>query len=119
LKARKALKTGRKVDIRSNLPPSVSVVFAKNQAARNLEYQRSSQDRKPVNTVEKSQSSLLILTRHNETAGSLRAFFNRRIPLWEGHTRPSLEMLVDDLRAGQGDCVALAAAIVKFMGNVG
>jgi superfamily I DNA/RNA helicase len=30
-----------------------------------------------------------------------------------------LEKLVDDLRAGQGDRVALAAAIVTFMGNVG
>ncbi len=40
-------------------------------------------------------TSLLILTRYNDTARSFRGFFNRRIPLWEGHTRTGLEKLVD------------------------
>jgi hypothetical protein len=31
-----------------------------------------------------------------------RGFFNRRIPLWEGHTRPGLEKPVDALNAGKG-----------------
>lgn len=119
LKARAALKVGGKVDLRSGLPPSVTIVFAENQAQRNLDYQLSGQHRKPVDAFEKGQSSLLILTRYNETAQSFRGFFNRRIPLWEGHTRSSLEKLVDAMRAGQGDCAALAAAIVTFMGGVG
>jgi AAA domain/UvrD-like helicase C-terminal domain len=119
LKARDTLKAGGNVDLRNNLPPSVSVVFAENRAQKNLNYQLSDQDRKPIDAFENDQSSLLILTRYNDTAQSLRGFFNRRIPLWEGHTRPALERLVDDLRSCQGDRVALAAAIVTFMGNVG
>ena len=119
LKMREALKTGGKVDLRNGLPPSVSIVFAENQAQRNLEYQLSRQDRKPIDNFEQSQSSLLILTHYNDTARSFRGFFNRRIPLWEGHTRSGLEKLVDALRAGQGDCVALAKAIVTFMNDVG
>ena len=81
-------------------------------------YQLFNQDRVPIDVFEKGQSSLLILTRYNDTAQSFRGFFNRRIPLWEGHTRPALEKLVDDLRVGKGDRTALAAAIVTFMGNV-
>jgi hypothetical protein len=50
---------------------------------------------------------------------SLRGFFNRRVPLWEGHTRIGLEKLVDAVAAGQGDSAALAAATVAFMGVVG
>lgn len=119
LKARDTLKTGGKIDLRNNLPPSVSVVFAENRAPKNLNYQLSDQDRTPIDAFENDQRSLLILTRYNHTAQSLRGFFNRRIPLWEGHTRPALEKLVDDLRLGQGDRVALAAAIVTFMGKVG
>src|SRR4029453_4075616 len=116
---RETLKAGGKVDLRNCLPPSVSVVFAENEAHRNLEYQLSPQVRKPVDAFEKSQSSLLILTRYNDTARSLRSFFNRRISLWEGHTRSGLEKLVDALRAGHGDCIAISKAVVTFMNDVG
>jgi hypothetical protein len=119
LKAREALKTGGKVDLRSGVPPSVSIVFAENQAQKNFDYRLSAQDRKPVDAFEKNQPSLLILTHYNDTARSLRSFFGRRIPLWEGHTRTGLERLVDAVRSGQGDCAALAAAVVAFMGDIG
>lgn len=107
------------MDLRNGLPPSVSVIFAENQAQRLFDYQLSSPDREPIGAFEKSQSSLLILTRFNDTARSFRGFFNRRIPLWEGHTRPGLEKLVDAIRTSQGDHVALADAIITFMGDVG
>jgi hypothetical protein len=119
LTARSVLKTGGTIDLRNGLPPSVSVVFAENQSQRNFEYQLSSQNRKQIDAFERAQTSLLILSRYNETARSFRGFFNRRIPLWEGHTRPGLEKLVDALAAGQGNRSALAAAIVAFMGEVG
>jgi DNA helicase-2/ATP-dependent DNA helicase PcrA len=119
LKARAALSSGEKIDLRNDVPSSVTVVFAENQARRNLDFRLSGQDRIPVDAFEKSQSSLLILTRYNDTALSFRSFFNRRIPLWEGHTRPALERLVDALVAGHGDRAALAVAIVEFLGDVG
>jgi DNA helicase-2/ATP-dependent DNA helicase PcrA len=119
LAARRALKTGGTIDLRSGLPPSVTVVFAENQSRRNFEYQLSPQDRRQIDTFERGQASLLILTRYNDTTRSFRGFFNRRIPLWEGHTRAGLEKLVDAIAAGQGDCTALAAAVVTFMGDVG
>ena len=99
LTARNALKAGGTIDLRNGLPPSVTVIFAENQSQRNLEYQLSGQDRRPIDAFERAQSSLLILTRYNETARSFRGFFNRRIPLWEGHTRAGLEKLVDALSA--------------------
>lgn len=119
LAARTALKTGGTIDLRNGLPPSVTVTFAENQSLKVFEYQLSSQDRRQIDTFERGQASLLILTRYNDTARSFRGFFNRRIPLWEGHSRAGLEKLVDALAAGQGDRAALAAAIVAFMGNVG
>lgn len=117
--ARNALKSGGTIDLRTSVPPSVAVVFAENQSQRNFEYQLSSQDRKQIDVFEQAQASLLILTRYNETGRSFRGFFNRRIPLWEGHTRPGLERLVDALAAGKCDRAALAAAVVAFMGEVG
>jgi superfamily I DNA/RNA helicase len=67
----------------------------------------------------RTQASLLVLTHHNDTARSLRSFFNRRIPLWEGHTRSALEGLVDAISDGPGDGAALAAAVVGFMNEIG
>ena len=119
LKAREALKTGGKVNLRSGVPSSVSIVFAENLAKKNFDYRLSDQDRKPVDAFEEDMQSLLILTHYNDTARSLRSFFNRRLPLWEGHTRTSLEALMDAVHSGQGDAGALAAAVVAFMGNIG
>ena len=119
LDARAALKAGGKIDLRSGLPQSVNIVFAENQAQRNLEYQLSSQDRRQIDSFERNQSSLLILTHHNQTALSFRAFFNRRIPLWEGYSRSGLEKLIDVIRNKHGDCGALSKAIVTFMDDVG
>ena len=50
--------------------------------------------RKPIDYFEKSQSSLLVLTRYNDTARAIRAMFHRRLPIWEGQltrgrTRPA------------------------------
>lgn len=118
LKARHALKTGGRVDL-TNAPSSVSLVFAENQARRNLEYQVSGAVRRPIDAFEKAQRSLLILTRYNDTAAALRGFFNRRIELWEGYTRSELEKLVNVCRSEQGNGAAIASAVVAFMGEVG
>jgi DNA helicase-2/ATP-dependent DNA helicase PcrA len=86
---------------------------------RNLEYQLSPPDRRPVDLFERGQSALLILTRHTDTARSFRAFFNRRLPLWEGHTRTGLDKLAAAISLNQGDSAKLAAASICFLGNVG
>ena len=103
------------MDYRPALPSSLP----KTSLRETLGYQLSASDRKQIDSFRTGQSSLLILTTYNDTARSFRAFFNRRIPLWEGHTRSGLEKLVDAIAAGQGDHTALAAAIVTFMGDVG
>jgi DNA helicase-2/ATP-dependent DNA helicase PcrA len=118
LAAREALKAGGKIDLRTGLPPSIAVVFAENEAPRHGDYQIRRQDRWPVDAFEQSQASLLILTRHNRMARSLRGFFNRRTLLWEGYTRPGLDALVDALAIGEGKPAFLAAAIVVFMAVV-
>jgi DNA helicase-2/ATP-dependent DNA helicase PcrA len=119
LDARETLKTGGKIDLRDGLPPSVRVVFAENKAKAPRDYQLDGPTRKPVDSFQKAQSSLLILTRYNDTARSLRAFFGREISLWEGYTRPGLDKLVSTLADAGGNPAALAAAVVTFMDDVG
>ena len=120
LKARELLKANGRIDLRNSVPPSVKVVYAENRARANLDYRLDNTERKPVYAFERDQESLLILTRHNDTARALRAFFGRRIQLWEGYTRPGLERLVEEVIAiAPGDAAALAAAVVSFMARIG
>ena len=116
LAARSALKGGGTVDLRGGVPRNVTVLSTENRAHRHLHYHP--QDRRPIDALEQTQTSLLILTHHNATARSLRSVFNRRVPLWEGHTRDGLESLVADLGRAEGDPVALAAAVVSFLDRV-
>lgn len=116
LKARESLKDGGKVDLRS-APASVTVVRATNTAQKNFDFRLSTAERRPVDAFEKRQSSLLVLTRYNETAFALRSFFNRRILLWEGYTRSALEVLVQQLARVTTPAEA-AAAVLKFMDAV-
>lgn len=118
LAARTALKAGQPVDLRHR-PTSVEVVFAENQAPRRGEYQLAANDRHAIDRFIRQETSLLVLTHYNETARALCAFFGRRVPLWEGHTRSALETLVDAMESNRGDAPALAAAIVVFMGDIG
>lgn len=119
LAAREALRTGGRIDLRQGLPRSVSVVFAENQAQANLDLRFDQDKRRAVDAFEKGQTSLLVLTRHNETARAIRAMFFRRLPIWEGHTRQGLERLVDALKRNEGDASTIASALVTFMDDVG
>jgi len=119
LMARASLKAGGKINLQAPRPPSVVVLEAENLAQRSLDYRLSGVPRKGVDSFEKSESSILILTRHNKTARSLRSFFYRRILLWEGHTRSALEQLVDAINCGVGKPGELAAAVTSFLAEVG
>lgn len=119
LASRQSLRAGGPVDLRDgHRPGTVSVVIAENRAPRNLAYQLSPQDRRPVDAFEQQHGSLLIMTRYNETARSLRSFFNRRLPLWEGYTRYALDALVNAIDDANGDRQRLASAVVAFIGKV-
>ena len=119
LKARKLLKSGQPIDLKGGLPASVKVVAAENSAKQHMHFQLRPSDRTAVDHFVRRQSSLLVLTPFNATAKSLRPFFNRRILLWEGHTRSALEQLVLSMESGRGNPTALADAVVSFMGQVG
>jgi DNA helicase-2/ATP-dependent DNA helicase PcrA len=119
LTARATLKSGGKIDLREPRPPSVVVLEAENLAQRALDYRLIGAHRKGVDTFEKDETSILVLTRHNQTARGLRSFFYRRILLWEGHTRSALEQLVDAVNGSVGKPGELAAAVTVFLTEVG
>jgi DNA helicase-2/ATP-dependent DNA helicase PcrA len=118
LAARSILRTGGQIDLRGTLPPSVSVIFAENQSPKRDGYSLSKEDSGPIYALAKRKDSILVLTSHNSTVGSLRAFFGRRLPIWEGHVRDGLSALVGETQKHKGDASNIAQAVVAFIQHV-
>jgi len=118
LSARATLKRGGTIDLRGNLPTGLQVIRADNDAARHGQYQVQSEARRPIDNVVRNSERSLILATQNLTVRSLRAFFNRSISVWEGHTRDALDSLVAGLVAHKGDARASAEAMIEFLGEV-
>lgn len=117
LAAREALKAGGSVHIPDPLPQGLSVHFAENTAQRASAFSCSPVDRRPIDAIVNAEQPLLILTPGNDLASSLRAFWGRRIPIWEGHTRDALTVLVSAISNHAGDGVALVEAVMAFLSS--
>lgn len=109
LEARRVLKAGGQIDLRSGLPRNVEIVRADNQARRYGDYQLTNGDRRAIDAFGGAEDSLLIVSHFSDTAHNLRAFFNRRLLLWEGHTRPALEGIVATMRPSITPALGLAS----------
>jgi DNA helicase-2/ATP-dependent DNA helicase PcrA len=119
LRARQALQEGKAIDARPPWPSGVSFIYAENQAQRHGGYSLSKGDRKPIDSYVNSATSMMVLSSHNLTVDSLRAFFNRRLSIWEGHMRESLWALVQATDQHRGDATKIGAAVIEFLNQVG
>lgn len=118
LQARAALQDGYQIDLTGALPDGLRVLYAENIARARSGYQLSAADRRPLDGIVNSGEQVLILTGQNETVDALGAFWNRTIPIWEGHTREALGDLVSVFSAKAGDAATLSEAVVVFLGKV-
>jgi len=118
LSARSALRAGGQVDLRRNLPPGASVVFAENRAPNPTRYLLEPIDARPIYAMEKAKDSLLVLASQNATVDALRGFFGGRMPIWEGHVRERLLALVGQIEDGGGVPTTVAKALVTFLSGV-
>jgi DNA helicase-2/ATP-dependent DNA helicase PcrA len=118
LRARATLRDGGRVDLRSGLPREVSVIFAENEAPNYGGFRLAPASRRPIDDMVGRPAPLLVLSAHNNTVQALRSFFNRRLPVWEGHTRDALSSLVNALEVDQGNPTAVASAAVSFVQEV-
>ena len=115
LEARKLLLNRKPIKLNADLPKGLTVLVAENVAQNPRGYQLNSNQRKGVDKILGMNSELLILAATNKTIRELRSCFNRRIPIWEGHTRDALNGLVDALSKKQGNSVAIGRALVNFL----
>lgn len=118
LTARATLRDGGQIDLRGALPNGLRVLCADNMARARGQYQLSRQQRAPLTQCMQPLNSVLVVAAHNDTVSSLRAFFNRSIPIWEGHTRDALDGLCSGVRTHIGNPLEVGKLAVDFVSSV-
>lgn len=118
LAARATLRDGGQVDLRGVLPNGLRVIRADNIAHARGQYQLTGQQRAPLTQHMQPLNSVLVVAAHNSTVSSLRAFFNRSMPIWEGHTRDALDGLCSGLRVHNGNPLEVGKIAVNFVSSV-
>ena len=119
LAAREALRSGQRVDLRSSLPQGVKIIFAENQSpTQRAGYRLAPGEGKPIYEVVRTAKSLLVLSSYNATVDALHACFGRQLPIWEGHVRERLAILLDAVQRNTGNPSRLAQAVLVFLDGV-
>ena len=117
LRARDTLREGGAIDLTDALPHGLKICFADNSAT-GRGYRLRPSDRGAIDATMRKSEQILVMTTQNDTAKALAAFWNRKIPLWEGHTRPGLDQLTAKISANIGNAVEISGAVVDFLGEV-
>lgn len=117
LRAREALKSGGVIDLRKGLPEGVAVYRADNKSTVWGNYRTSIDDARPIRGLARA-GDVMFLASQNPSVKALRSYFGRHIPIWEGHTRPALDKLVQRIEVAQGDPCGVAAGFVTFVQEV-
>jgi DNA helicase-2/ATP-dependent DNA helicase PcrA len=118
LKARDDLRNGRPIDLTSLRPAGLTVIYADNISPAPRAIQIAKEERKRIDSLVDAAGQIMILGGTNSTVDALNAFWSRRIPIWEGHTREHLADLVDCLTVHTGNPEAVAEAFLKFITGV-
>ncbi|MDH5822522.1 UvrD-helicase domain-containing protein [Luteimonas sp. RD2P54] len=116
--ARQNLQSGQPIDLTGPKPRSLTILFANNTARQRGVYSLSRDVRRPIDRLVDSSDQLMILASQNELISALRAFWFRRIPIWEGHTRNALAGLIGVLKDRDGDAEGIVRGLIEFMSNV-
>jgi len=116
LAARTQLKAGRPVVLNGPVVQGLRILRADNLSPARTAYQLSRAHRTPIDAA--VQGPVMVLAANNERVGALSAFWGRRIPIWEGHTRSALAELVQTAKAHKGDAAQLAQGVVRFASSI-
>jgi hypothetical protein len=118
LEARGTLRRGGQIDLCGKLPRGITLIVAENQSRDPRGYFITGDPAKQIYGLVNKTSPLLILTMYNERADAIRAFFGRRVPIWEGHVRDALSKLVQALADSAADAEAVGMALCDFLPSV-
>jgi hypothetical protein len=117
LSARSNLENQEPIDLTGLLPTSLRIIIGNNVAQQRDGFQLSQEQRRPIDELIGELGQVMVLGSNNPLVRSLRAFWNRTIPIWEGHTREASSELVTVAKEQAGNAEALAHGVISFVGK--
>ena len=116
LAARTELKAGRPIGLNGPPVDGLTIVRADNLSNVRTAYLLGRADRASIDAA--ARGPIMVLAATNERVRALSAFWGRRIPIWEGHTRSALADLVQLAKTHKGDAVQIAQGVAQFAASV-
>lgn len=117
LAARADLRASRPISLTGPAVAGLTILRCDNLSPVRTAYQLSQAQRAPLDAA--VGNAVMVLAATNERVGALSAFWGRRIPVWEGHTRSALADLVQTARAHKGDAEQIAQGVLTFASSLG
>lgn len=117
-RARQVLQSGGTIDLTGTLPQGVTIMAVSLQAQSRKQLTVGNAERVQIDRLVSRSDKILILASQNDMVRALRSFFNRRLAIWEGHTRSSLDSLARSCHDHIGNASEIAAAVVTFIQSV-
>ena len=102
LSVREVLRAGKRVSMRPPNPAGLKIIVADNESKSPVGYQLSKENTKELHSVPNRANTLLVLAAHKDTVDAVHSLFGRRIRIWEGHIRESLDALISSVQQDQG-----------------
>jgi len=117
LSAREMLKGNGQINL-SPPCPGLTIIRADNELQPRIGYRLAKHARRPLDQAVSADGFMVLGSRRGRVQ-NLSSFWRRRIPVWEGHTRPGLAGLVQAMNDNAGDAYKLAGDLVAFAGSIG
>lgn len=115
LEAREALRNGGAIDVRRELPRGLTLITAENISPLHGGFQLEMAVGRNINRIIDNADPLMILSTQNALVRGVNGYLRGRVPIWEGHTREALQLLVCECSAAAGSPDAVAAAFRRFV----
>jgi DNA helicase-2/ATP-dependent DNA helicase PcrA len=119
LEARELLSRGQPIDLSRKRPRGLKIVIAENISPKSRGFLLAKSSGRSFREVVKNKDPLMVLASQNELVNGVNAFLGRSIPIWEGHQREALSLLVRRCAEGSGDAASIADAFRLFVQAIG
>lgn len=119
LQARELLMNGQPIDLSKRRPRGLELVIAENISPRSRGFRLAKAPGRSFRDIVKNKDPLMVLASQNELVNGVNAFLGRSIPIWEGHQREALSLLVGRCTEGHGDAALMADAFRLFVQAIG
>ncbi len=118
LKARELLKKGQTIDLSNFWPSGLEIITCDNISPRFGGFQLEKQAGRLFREKIIARENLMILASQNDLVSGVNSYLGRTVPIWEGHQREALSVLVGSCVNSQNSPEHIGSAFRTFIQSI-